>query len=59
MSSCEDASYFTEVQEALKSDLFVEKIREHLHINEVNDKFEFKDGLFYFKELLYIPPRPI
>jgi hypothetical protein len=48
MSSCKNASYFTEVQEALKDDPFVEKIKERLYINEVNDKFEFKDGLLYF-----------
>jgi hypothetical protein len=36
MSSCEDASNFMEVLEALKDDLFIEKIRESLCINEVN-----------------------
>jgi hypothetical protein len=59
MSSCEDASYFTEVQEALKDDPFVEQIRERLRINDVDDEFEFKDGLLYFKGLLYIPLGPI
>jgi hypothetical protein len=58
MSSYNDASYFMDVQEALKGDLFVEKIRERLRINEVTDEVEFKDGLLYFKELLYIPPGP-
>jgi hypothetical protein len=58
MSSCKNASYFTEVQEALKDDPFVEKIKERLYINEVNDKFEFKDGLLYFKRLFYVPPGP-
>jgi hypothetical protein len=47
-----------EVQEALKSDPFIEKIRERFRINEVNDEFEFKDGLLYFKGLLYIPLGP-
>jgi hypothetical protein len=58
MSSYNDASYFMDVQEALKGDLFVEKIRERLRINEVTDEVEFKDGLLYFKELLYIHPGP-
>jgi hypothetical protein len=58
MSSCED-SYVTEVQEALKDDPFVEQIRERLRINDVDDEFEFKDGLLYFKGLLYIPLGPI
>jgi hypothetical protein len=49
MSSCEDASYFMEVQETLKDDPFVEKIRERLRINEVNNEFEFKDGLLFFQ----------
>jgi hypothetical protein len=26
--------------------------------NEINDEFEFKDRLLYFKGLLYICPRP-
>jgi hypothetical protein len=55
MTSCEDASYFREVQETLKDDPFVEKIRERLCINKINNEFEFKNGLFYFKEILYIP----
>jgi hypothetical protein len=58
MSSCEDASYFMEVQAALKNDPLVEKIKEFLRINEVNDEFEFKDGLLYFKGLLYVFLRP-
>jgi hypothetical protein len=58
MSSCEDASYFVEVQEALKGDPFVKKITERLRINEVDDEFEFKDGMLYFKGLLYIPLGP-
>jgi hypothetical protein len=56
--SCEDASYIIEVQKVLKNNPFVEKIRERICINDVNDEFEFKDGLFYFKGLLYTPPRP-
>jgi orotate phosphoribosyltransferase len=59
MSSGKDASYFMEVQEVLKDNPFVEKIRERICVNEVNDEFEFNDGLFYFKGLLYIPPGPI
>jgi hypothetical protein len=56
MSSGEDASYLKEVPRALHDDLFVENIRKRLHTNDVNDEFEFKDGLLYFKGLLYIPP---
>ena len=59
MSSSEDASYSKEVQEALQDDPFIRKIKKLLCANEVNDEFEFKDGLFYFKEFLYIPPGPI
>ena len=59
MSFCEDTSCLKEVQEAIKDDTFVENIREHLHTNEVNDGFEFKNGLLYFKELLYILLGPI
>ena len=59
MSSSEDASYLKEVQEALQDDPFVENIRKRLRANEVNDEFEFKDGLLYLKGLLYIPLRPI
>ena len=51
MSSGEDASYLKEVQEAFQDDPFVKNIRKLLHANEVNDEFEIKDGLFYFKEL--------
>jgi hypothetical protein len=56
MSSCEEASYLKEVQEALIDDIFIDNIRECLRINEVNDEFEFKDGLLNFKGLLYILP---
>ena len=56
MSSSEDASYLKEVQEASLDDPFVENIMKRLLVNEFNDKFEFNDGLFYFKGLLYIPP---
>jgi hypothetical protein len=59
MSSGEVASYLKEVQRALQDETFVENIRKRLLANEVNDEFEFKDGLFYFKGLLYIPPKPI
>jgi hypothetical protein len=59
MSFGEDASYLKEFQEALHDDPFVENIRNRLCANEVNDEFEFNDGLLYFKELLYILPRPI
>jgi hypothetical protein len=59
MSSSEDASYLKEVQEALQDDPFVENIKKRLRANAVNDEFEFKDGLLYFKGLLYIPPGPI
>jgi hypothetical protein len=59
MSSGEDASYLKEVQDTLKANPFVENIKKRLYINNVNDEFEFKDGLFYFKGLLYIPPGPI
>jgi hypothetical protein len=58
MFSCEDTSYFMEVQKTLKDDPLVEKIRERLRINEVNDEFEFKNGLLYFKGLLYVPLGP-
>jgi hypothetical protein len=58
MSSGENASYLKEIQDLLQDDSFVENIRKRLCANEVNDEFEFKDGLFYFKGLLYIPPRP-
>jgi hypothetical protein len=54
MFSCENASYFTEVQEALKDDLFVEQFKERLCINDVSDEFEFKDEIYYFKGLLYV-----
>jgi hypothetical protein len=43
----------------IKDNPYVENIRKCLHINEVNNEFEFKDGLLYFKELLYIPLGPI
>jgi hypothetical protein len=43
MSSYEDASYFTEVQKALKDDPFVEIIRKYSCINQVNDDFKFRD----------------
>ena len=59
MSFWEDASYLKDVQEALKDNPFVENMRKYLHINEVNDEFGLNDGLFYFKDLIYIPPRPI
>jgi hypothetical protein len=59
MSSGKDASYLREVQEAILDDPFVENIKKRLRINELNEEFEFKDGLLYFKALLYIPPRPI
>jgi hypothetical protein len=59
MSSCEDASCFTKVQEALKDDPFIEQIKERLRINDINDEYEFNDGLLYFKGLLYILPGPI
>jgi hypothetical protein len=59
MSSSEYASYLKEIQGTLQNDPFVENIRKRLCANEVNDEFEFKDGLLYFKELLYIPPGPI
>jgi hypothetical protein len=59
MSSSEDELYLKEVQGALQDDSFVENIRKRLHANEVNDEFEFKNELFYFKELLYILPGPI
>jgi hypothetical protein len=59
MSSCEDASYLKEVQEVLNDDPFVGNINKCLCINEVNDEFEFKNGLLYFKKLLYMPPRSI
>jgi hypothetical protein len=49
ISSCDDVLYLKEVQEALQGNLFVENIKKHLRFNEVNDRFEFKDGLFYFK----------
>jgi hypothetical protein len=55
MSSCENASYFIEVQEVLKDDPFSEQIRERLYINDFSDEFEFKNGLLYFKGLLYVP----
>ena len=58
MSSCKNASYLKEVQEALQDNLFVENTKKCLHINDVNDDFEFNDGLLYFKGILYIPPRP-
>jgi hypothetical protein len=51
MSSDEDASYLKEVQEALQDDPFIETIKKRLHTNEVNNEFEFKDGLLYFKGL--------
>jgi hypothetical protein len=53
MSYGKDASYLKEVQEALQDDPFVENIRKWLHTNKINDEFEFKDGLFYFKRLLH------
>jgi hypothetical protein len=59
MSFCEDVPYLKEVQEALKDDPFVENTRERLCINEINDEFEFKDELLYFKGLLHIPLGPI
>jgi hypothetical protein len=59
MSSYENASYLKEVQETLQDNPFVENIRKRLRINEVNDEFEFKDGLLYFKGLLYVSPGPI
>ena len=59
MSSGEDASYLKEVQEVLQDNSFVKNIKKRLHLNEVNDEFEFKDGLLYFKRLLYIPSGPI
>jgi hypothetical protein len=55
MSSSEDALYLKEVQEALQDDPFVENIRKQLR---ANDELEFKDGLLYFKGLMYIPPGP-
>ena len=56
MSFCEDASFLKEVQEVLKDNLFVGNINKCLiYINEVNDEFEFKNELLYFKELLYMP----
>ena len=58
MSSGEDASYLKKVQETLHDDSFVENIMKQLCVNEVNEEFEFKDGLLYFKRLLYIPPGP-
>jgi hypothetical protein len=58
MSFYKDASYFMEVQETLKGDPFIVNIMERLRINKVNDEFEFKDGLLYFKGLLYIPLGP-
>ena len=54
MSSCDNASYLKKVQKAFQNDPFVANIREHLYINDINDESEFKDGLLYFKELLYI-----
>jgi hypothetical protein len=59
MSSCKDILYLKEVNEALTDDPFVINIRECLRINEVNDEFEFKDGLIYYKGLLYILSEPI
>jgi hypothetical protein len=44
--------------QALQDDPFVENIKKRLHANEINDEFEFKDGLFYFNGILYIPPGP-
>jgi hypothetical protein len=58
MSYGENASYLKEIQEALQDDTFVEIIRKSLCANEVNDEFEFKHELLYFKGLLYIPPGP-
>ena len=43
----------------MKDDPFVEQIREYLRINDVDDEFEFKDGLLYFKGLFYILLGPI
>ena len=58
MSYGKDASYLKEVQEVLQDDPSIETIRKQLRTNEVNDEFEFKDGLLYFKGHLYIPPGP-
>jgi hypothetical protein len=58
MSVGEDASYLEEVQKALQDDPFVENIKKRLRANAVNDEFEFKNGLLYFKGLLYVPPGP-
>jgi hypothetical protein len=58
MSSCDDALYLKEVQEAFQDHPFVANIRERLRINDINDESEFKDGLLYFKKLLYIPLGP-
>jgi hypothetical protein len=59
MSFGEGASYLNEVQEALHDDPFVENIKKRSRINEINGNFEFKDGLLYFKGLLYLSPGPI
>jgi hypothetical protein len=58
MSSGKNASYLKEVQEALQDDPFVENIKKQLRANEINDEFEFKDGLLYLKGFLYIPLGP-
>ena len=49
MSFYEDASYFMEVQEALNGDPFVEKSRERLCINEINNEFEFQGWIALFQ----------
>jgi hypothetical protein len=51
--------FLKEVQEAFYDDPFVENIKKHSRINEVNDDFKFRDGLLYFKGLLNILPGPI
>jgi hypothetical protein len=55
----ENTSYSKKFQEALKDNPFVENNKIHLYTNEINEKLEFKDGFFYFKGLLYVPPGPI
>jgi hypothetical protein len=50
MSSCEDASYFMEVQEALKDNPFVKNIRERSYINEINDDFDSRMDCYTLRD---------
>lgn len=58
ISTYADTSLMTKIQRAMKTDPFVDSIQRRLKntLVEENNNFKLKDGLLYFKDLLYIPP---